>query len=82
MQDDAIRAAQIHPPFISSRLKSLYGKFPAHLPRSCLENLKSQEPSQVVPSYEHIKFLKVFRGKVNLGQPSQLGSCEGALSCH
>lgn len=58
MQDDAIHAARIHPAFISSCYPGWslnMTKFPAHLVRSCLEKLKSQEPSRPILSYEHIE---------------------------
>ena len=77
MQDDAIRAARVHP---GNRAElHIWQNFLASLPRSRLEKQRSRKPSQPALSYE----VKGFRGKASpwkTGKPGQPGPCKEALN--
>lgn len=77
MQDDAIRAARVHP---GNRAElHIWQNFLATLPRSRLEKQRSRKPSQPALSYE----VKGFRGKASpwkTGKPGQPGPYKEALN--
>ena len=77
MQDDAIRAARVHP---GNRAElHIWQNFLASLPRSRLEKQRSRKPSQPALSYE----VKGFRGKASpwkTGKRGQPGPCKEALN--